>query len=209
MRTDVTRLENPIDVMYLLHTALRNEAAEFEESIRRFEIGDSLQHIRQDFIKWAAALMFHAEQEDQYMTRLLADCIPARDGEREHAELNEKLEDVVEVLNEEIGKTKVIARTQRHLYGAVVALRIAQDDHLESEEAFVLPEVRERFDEFEQLEMALHLLIDEEAEDERWVLDWLSKHLSPAEQSVLAELDPRLEEPATRTRQSDRSAVPV
>ena len=59
--------------------------------------------------------------------------------EQQHSELMEKLEDVMDCLNGEIGRTRVIARTQRHLYGKVVALRICQDDHLESEEAFVLP----------------------------------------------------------------------
>ena len=68
---------------------------------------------------------------------------PARDYEKEHAELFEKLENVVRVSSDEVDKTRVIARTQRQLYGVVVALQLAEDDHLQIEEAFVLPEVRE------------------------------------------------------------------
>ncbi len=110
-------------------------------------------------------------------------------NERQHAELVEKLEDVMEVLNDEIGKTKVIARTWRHLYTRMVGLRTAQDDHLENEEAFVLPEVWQRISEAEQLEMARRLLIDEEAEDQRWVLEWMAKYLTPAERKLLADLE--------------------
>ena len=56
MTTDVIRLESPIDVMLLLHTALRSEASALEQSVREFEAdADSLQLIRNDFIRWAAA----------------------------------------------------------------------------------------------------------------------------------------------------------
>ena len=187
--TEIVSLESPIDSMFLIHKALRDAAASLEESIRRFEFGDSLQIIQQDFMKWAAGLMFHADQEDQHIMRLLVDSLPARDGQKEHAEINDRLEAVVSVFSEEIGKTKVIARTQRHLYGAVVAARIAQDDHLESEEAFILPVIRERFDETGQLGLIQHLLIDNEAADQLWVINWLTAHLSNGEQQLLDELE--------------------
>ena len=229
MTTEITRIEHPIDVMYLIHKALGAQAARVEETVRRFEIGSSLQPIRACFNTWAAALAFHAQQEDKYMTAPLSDFQPARDNEAEHAalgemlgdlstlvdkddtrelsqrvkeamvalnerqhgELVEKLEGVMEVLNGEIGKTKVIARTWRHLYTRVVELRTAQDDHLENEEAFVLPEVWQRISEAGQLEMASRLLIDEEAEDQRWVLEWMAKYLTPAEGGLLADLEQR------------------
>ena len=113
--------------------------------------------------------------------------------EEQHAELMERLEDVLGVLNEEIGRTRVIARTKRHLYGKVVALKICQDDHLESEEAFVLPEIRERLSEEQQLTMAKRLLIDEAAEDPRWIIDWVSRELPPGERTLLADLEDRFE----------------
>ena len=229
MTTETTRLEHPIDVMYLIHKALEAQAAGVEETVRKFEIGSSLQPIRAGFNIWASALAFHAQQEDLYMTAPLSDFQPARDNEaehaalgemlgnlntpadkddvrglseqvkeamvalneRQHADLVEKLEDVMEVLNGEIGKTKVIARTWRHLYARVVELRTAQDDHLENEEAFVLPEVWQRVSEAEQLEIARRLLIDEEAEDPRWVLEWMGKYLTPVERGLLADLEQR------------------
>ncbi len=78
MTTEITRLEHPIDVMYLIHKALRAQAARVEETVRRFEIGSSLQPIRACFNVWASALAFHAQQEDKYMTAPLA--IPSRPG---------------------------------------------------------------------------------------------------------------------------------
>jgi hypothetical protein len=105
--------------------------------------------------------------------------------EEQHHELLEKLEDVLDVLNGEIGRTRVIARTRRHLYGKVVALRICQDDHLESEEAIVLPEVEARLSLEEQQEVARHLLIDEESEEPTWVLDWVVENVSPPEREFL------------------------
>lgn len=230
MTTEISRLDHPIDAMYLIHKALRTEAARVEEMVRRFEIGDSLQPIRGAFNFWAAALAFHAEQEDRYMTACLPNFQPARDVEADHAvleemlecltgsmdtedtqglaqrvrealvalqghdhlELIQKLEDVLVVLNQEIGKTRVIATTQRHLYGRVVALRIAQDDHLDREEAFVLPEIRQLLGKTEQLEIVRQLLMDARAEDQRWVLNWVAQNITPAEERLLADLEAQI-----------------
>jgi hypothetical protein len=115
-------------------------------------------------------------------------------GEIEHRELVSKIEDVLAVLDEEIGKTSVIVRTKQHLYGQVVALRIAQEDHLETEEALVLPTLRQRLSEQQQLEVAKHLLIDEEAQEACWMLDWVTKDLTPGEKNLLANLEARFQE---------------
>ena len=236
MTTEITRLDHPIDAMFLIHKALRAEAAKVEEMVRQFDIGDSLQAFRVAFNFWAAALAYHAQQEDKYMTAPLTNSQPARENEAEHVELGgmlgnlaefmsedqtksiaqrvteamlalnedqhadlvEKLEDVMAVLNEEIGTTKVIARTQRHLYQRVLALRVAQDDHLENEEAFVLPEIWLRITEKDQLEMVQRLLIDDEAEDQRWVVDWVAQALNPRELELLEDLVRRFDIVAAR-----------
>jgi hypothetical protein len=227
--TEITRLDSPIDAMYLIHKALQTEAARVEEMVRTLNGGDSLQTVRSAFNLWAAALVFHAQQEDAYMTGPMPDFQAARTNESEHAELAdllgdltafvaadqqrgladrvkeamaalheeqhtqliEKLEDVMLVLNDEIGKTRLVARTQRHLYQRVVGLRVAQDDHLESEEAFVLPEIRQQFSEEAQLKMIQQLLIDQAAEDRGWVLDWVAERLDPGERRLLANLTKR------------------
>ncbi len=111
-----------------------------------------------------------------------------------HRELLESVQEVLSVLNEEIGKTSLIPRTKQHLYRQVVALRIAQQDHLETEEALVLPVVRKLMDEGQQLEAMRRLLIDEEAQDPRWVIDWVARALDREERQSLADLEARFQE---------------
>jgi hypothetical protein len=89
---------------------------------------------------------------------------------------------------EEIGRTMLIARTPRQLFGAVVLARIAQDDHLEEEEAFIVPVIRCQLSTTQQEEVIGHLLIDQEAEDPRWHLDWLRETLPPREGQYVADL---------------------
>ncbi len=72
-----------------------------------------------------------------------------------------------------------------------MSLRVAQDDHLECEEEFVLPEIRETFDEAAQLEMIRPLLIDDQAQDPMWVMEWVSQRLFLEERGYLQELAAR------------------
>ena len=237
MAEELAKIDQPIDVMYLIHKALSAEAERVQELIEEYKIGDSLQPFRAAFDFWATTLIYHADVEDRYMTAPMMDFQPARVNEAEHAdikdlladleayaergdrkdlegrvkaavvalheeqhtELMDRLEDVLAVLNQEIGRSKVVARTRRHLFGKVVALKICQDDHLESEEAFILPEIRERLSEEEQLAMAKRLLIDEAAEDPRWIIDWVSRELPPGERALLADLKDRFESVASLT----------
>jgi hypothetical protein len=134
------------------------------------------------------ALAYHADTEDAYMTSLLPDLPAARECELAHGRLAERLEDVQNGLTEEIGRTMLIARTQRHLFGTVVMARIAQDDHLEEEEAFVLPVVRQQLSDAQQWTIVRHLLLDEKADDPRWYLEWLTDLLTPRERRLLADL---------------------
>ena len=231
MSGEITKLESPIDVMYLIHKALTAEAEKVQRMIEEFDLDGSRMTFRPVFNRWATTLMYHADIEDQYMTAPLTDFQPARDNEAEHAELGrlgeelaayldkretegmeehvkaavialheqqhvellEKLQDVLDMFNNEIGRNRIIARTQRHLYGKVVALRICQDDHLETEEAFVLPKVRERMSEAEQLKLVKRLLIDEESDNPNWILNWLTGVLTPGERGLLKELEARFE----------------
>lgn len=82
----------------------------------------------------------------------------------------------------------LIARTQRQLFGAVVLARIAQDDHLEEEEAFILPVIRRQLSTTQQEEVIGHLLTDQEAEAPRWHLDRLRETLPPREGQFLVDL---------------------
>jgi hypothetical protein len=140
------------------------------------------------------ALAYHADTEDAHMTPLLPDLPAARECELAHGRLAERLEDVQGCLTDEIGRTMLIARTQRHLFGRVVMARIAQDDHLEEEEAFVLPAVRRQLSDAQQWTIVRHLLLDEGADDPRWHLEWLAAYLTPREWRLLGELAARAKE---------------
>lgn len=206
INTEITRLESPIDVLYLIHKAMRAKASRVEKLAGQLAIGNSLQPFRIVFNSWASFASYHSEQEDIYMTPALTNpqqlCASKADQaevwkdladlaaleDELHRELLEQAEEVLKVLNEEINKTSVIYRTKQHLYSQMVALRVTQEDHLETEEALVLPAIRELMSSGRQLELAHHLLIDEEAQDPRWPLDWIVEELTATEQSLVSSL---------------------
>ena len=90
------------------------------------------------------------------------------------------------VLEENIGASSVMPWTKQHLYGPVIAHRVAQKDHLETEEAMVIRLIRENLSLECQLEAVGALLIDDESDDQSWVIDWVSSELDPAEQTQSA-----------------------
>ncbi|MFQ5934701.1 MAG: hemerythrin domain-containing protein [Dehalococcoidia bacterium] len=206
MTEEIASLESPIDSMYLIHKALRAEATRAEEAADRLEVDVSLQRFKLAFNSWATALVYHADLEDKYIggpltngqsaaqaNSLSAAIMAMEDGL--HRELVERVQDVLTLLNKEIRDQQVITRTKQHLYRQVVTLRITQEDHLETEEALVLPALRAQMDEQEQLKVARGLLIDEEAQDPRWIIDWVSQHLNGPERDMLSELEARFDEP--------------
>ncbi|MBM3934728.1 MAG: hypothetical protein FJ319_10580 [SAR202 cluster bacterium] len=105
--------------------------------------------------------------------------------EEQHLKLMEKLEDVLGALNDEVGKTRLVARTKRYIYGKVVELRITQDDHFESEEAFVLPYVRERMGFGQQALIARSLLVDEGSDTPDWVMGFVTERITESECAAL------------------------
>ena len=70
----------------------------------------------------------------------------------------------------------------------IVSLHIAQNDHLEEEEEFILPIVREELSNSQQLEIARNLLVDNESDDPRWIMNWLSEYLSLGEMKLLDDI---------------------
>jgi hypothetical protein len=69
--SEVTRLDAPIDLMFLIHKALSAEARRVQEMVEDVEDGGSLQPFRSAFSLWASHLMYHADIEDEHMTALL------------------------------------------------------------------------------------------------------------------------------------------
>lgn len=147
-------LDQPIDAMYLIHKALRGEADRTVEQAKRLEEGCSLRPFKLAFTAWATAIMYHAEKEigiemstsvHESHQAMAFDPVERvkwallENVDAEYAKLLEGVQDVMTVLEEDFGITRVISRTAQHLYGQVIALRVAQEDHLETEEAMVLP----------------------------------------------------------------------
>lgn len=110
---------------------------------------------------------------------------------QEHEELVRRLNDVKEVLTRQVGKEALTVRTRRHLYSRVVALRVAEFDHFENEEAFVLPVIRDRMSEKQQLDVTKRLLIDDQASDRRWIIELVARELSAGKRRLLADLESR------------------
>jgi hypothetical protein len=188
MPTDITPLDHPIDVMYLIHKAIRAEARQARQAAEHLEIGGNFKPFMDDFYRWATALGAHEDAEYHYVLPLIPDLPPARNNTIGHRALLAGLEDLQRCLHEELGRTIVIPRTRRQLCGKVIALLIAQADLLEEEEEALLPVIRHHIDTAAQLEMARHLLLDPDSEDPQWMLDWVAQHLTAAECHVLADL---------------------
>jgi hemerythrin-like domain-containing protein len=186
MTAPIIKLDTPIDVMYLMHKALRAEAEHVVQLVDRLGVDASLQSVQQAFQRWSTALGRHAEAEDQHMTSLL-DAPSARDNEAVHQKLADLIVDLQTYLHA-AGQSTVTARTQRHLLGRVVTLQIAQDDHLEEEEEFVLPVIRQRLSTTQQVEIARHLLWEPWARDEHWLLDWVAQYVTALEQQWLGSI---------------------
>ena len=187
MAEDSITLASPIDVMYPIHKALRAEAARAEEVVRALALGGSVQPFAQAFQRWATALEYHAVMEDTWMTAPL-DRPSARTNEAEHTHLTALLAALQTALREAGESAPVTARMRRQVLGKVVELRVAQDDHLEEEEARVLPVIRQQISAAQQLDMAQRLLLDRGAQETHWILAWLTPHVTATEHQWLAAL---------------------
>ena len=189
-RHETTKLESPIDGMYLLHKALKAQAIELTKTVEgiggKLSERTSLQPVRIAFDTWAAFLAYHAEVEDKHMTSSMQGLKVMKDNQASHQLLERRMEEVFKGLYDEIGRQSLTGQTWRHLYLHVIALRIAQNDHLDEEEEFVLPILRERTTEAEQLDVMKHLFLDKSAGDERWIVDLTSRYLTEGERGLLS-----------------------
>lgn len=188
---ELTQLDAPVDAMLLIHKALRAEAGRVEEAVNQLEVGGSFKPFQRVFYRWALALGYHVAVEEQYLTSHLADVDLGHKKVAEQQGVLEMLEALQAYLHEDLGRMIVIPRTQRQLRHKVIALRIAQEDLLEDEEESVLPLVRQHMSAPQQLVLIKHLLIDDEAEEQTDLLDWVAEDLAPGERQLLAALQAR------------------
>ena len=225
------RLEDPIDVMPLMHKAFRAVSDRTEAMASKAATFEDVAELNEAFGYWVKQLLHHAAVEDEVMTGPLKDNQPARDNETEHTELagkagdlvsfiamgkaagleesvreaafsledeqhralEEKFHEVETALKNVLGEKKVTARTIRHIHSRLIGVRILELDHFENEEAFVLSLVRDEMDEAQQLNIVRRLMIDESAEDPRWIIDWVYSELDPEDQALLKDLENRFQ----------------
>jgi len=113
--------------------------------------------------------------------------------DEQHKELEDRFHEVEAALAQVLGEQKVTARTIRHIHSRVMGVRILELDHFENEEAFVCSLVRDEIDEAGQLYMTHRLLVDDSADDPRWIIDWVYSELDEADQALLKDLEGRFQ----------------
>ncbi|HIF43108.1 MAG TPA: hypothetical protein EYG27_06750 [Dehalococcoidia bacterium] len=111
--------------------------------------------------------------------------------DKQHRELEDRFHEMEAALQEVLGDKKVTARTIRHIHSRMMSVRILELDHFENEEAFVVNLVRDEIDEAGQLYMVRRLLIDETAENPRWIIDWVYSELDDSDKALLKDLENR------------------
>jgi len=185
---DISQLTHPIDAMHLIHKALRAEAGRVEGAVNALEMGGSFKPFQRAFYRWAMALGYHMDVEEKYFTTWLPDMLLIQAQEAGQRHVMAMLDDLQTYLHEDLGRMIVIPRTQRQLRSKVIALGIVQDDLLEEEEECILPVIRQHISAAQQAELIRRLLVDEEAEEQGDMLDWVAQDVTTTEQQWLAAL---------------------
>jgi hypothetical protein len=82
-------LDNPIDLMHLVHKAFMAHSVRTENLARDSVDGGDLLAFKESFEQWAKLVRYHMHTEDRYMTTPLVESQSARQNETEHEELRE------------------------------------------------------------------------------------------------------------------------
>lgn len=184
MTIDIAPLASPIDALYLLHNALRTEAERAEQTVEHLEVGSSFKAFQPVFYHWALVLSTYVEAAERALTALVPEVARAWETTTGTAgQLLERLEALQTYIQTEIGKTMVIARTKRQLFGRVALARLLQEDLLEDEEACLLPVLRTQLGEARQLEILCLLLIDQDAEPQDTLVAWIAQDVGVAQRA--------------------------
>jgi hypothetical protein len=78
MPPELTQLDHPIDVMILIHKAIRAEARHTRQAAEQLEIGGNFKAFMQVFYRWAMALGYHEETEYKYLILYLPKSTPSQ-----------------------------------------------------------------------------------------------------------------------------------
>lgn len=193
MTTDSTPLATPIDALYLIHNALRTEAERAEQTVEHLEVGHSFKAFHPVFYHWALVLSTYVEAAERALPALLPEVADVWETTAGTArQVLERLETLQDYLHTEIGKTIVIARTKRQLFGRVALARLLQEDLLEDEETCLLPLLRTRLSTARQFALLRLLLIDQDAAPQDTLAAWIAQDVTDRERQALAVLTTHL-----------------
>ena len=191
--TDIAPLASPIDALCLIHNALRTEAERADQTVEHLEVGSSFKAFQPAFYHWALVLSTYMEAEERALTALVPEVAHVWETTADTArQLLERLEALQTYIQTEIGKTIVIARTKRQLFGRVALARLLQEDLLEDVEACLLPVLRTQLSEARQWEVLRRLLIDQDAEPRDTIVAWIAQDVTAPQRQALATLTTRL-----------------
>jgi hemerythrin HHE cation binding domain-containing protein len=180
--------DSPIDVMYVMHYALRAQEAEVTQRARQLGTATTLAPFAHALHQWASTLEAHARIEDTYMTPLLPVRPVVQDNEVEHQRLTTLFHELTAFLQALPPQTPLTPRRQRQVLGQVITLCVEHDDHLESEEDLILPLVRQRLSEAQQCTLVWRLICAGGDQEGGTIGPWILAALTTAEQQELATL---------------------
>ena len=123
----ITKLEQPIDVMPLMHKAFRAVTDRIEDLAAKASTFEEITELNEAFGFWVKQILHHATVEDEVMTGPLKNSQPARDNETEHAELASKAGELADFIAR--GKAAGLEESVR---GA--AFTLEEEQHKELEE---------------------------------------------------------------------------
>jgi hypothetical protein len=193
MTADIAPLTSPIDALLLIHNALRTEAERAEQTVEHLEVGSSFKAFQPVFYHWALVLSTYIEVEERVLTTRVPEAARVWETTAGTArQLLEHLETLQAYLQTEIGKTTMIARTKRQLFGRVALARLLQEDLLEDEETCLLPVLRTQLSEARQWDLLRLLLIDQDAEPQDTMVAWIAQDVTAPQRQALATLTTRL-----------------
>ena len=203
MNTGNNSQSNPIEGAGFLHEALRTAANQVKQISDQLGTVHSLQGFTLAFTSWVTVLIFNITQQENHIEPSLRDALSG-----ENSNLAQKngsiilalskvgrqeqmlvIEDVFSVLYGEIGDTSLITRTTQHLQRQILAMEMAQTNHLETQDLLIIPILANRMNRLDQLSLLKNLLIDEQSDDRRWIVGWISEHLDPVSKSALSGLE--------------------
>ena len=126
---NIHRLEDPIDVMPLMHKAFRAVSDRTEAMAANASTFEDVAELNESFGYWVKQLLYHAGVEDEVMTAPLKNSQPARDNETEHTELAGKAGDLVSFIA--MGNAAGLEESVRE-----AAFSLEEEEHRALEERF-------------------------------------------------------------------------